>query len=171
MKEIAMNETKAVHAMASLGSWWAFALVAAALALTGCDKSDNRTAGEKVDAAVARTEQAAQEARAKTEQVAGEAKAKVESSDAATRISDAAKDAGSAITSAAEDASITAAVNAGLAKDPELSAVRIDVDTQARKVTLRGPAPTPGAKTRAEQIAKDVKGVSAVDNQLEVKAM
>jgi hyperosmotically inducible protein len=171
MKEIAMNEIKAVHAMASRGSWWTFAIVAAALALAGCDKSDNRTAGEKVDAAVARTEQAAQEARAKTEQVAGEAKAKVESSDAATRISDAAKDAGSAITAAAGDASITAAVNAGLAKDPELSAVRIDVDTQAGKVTLRGPAPTPGAKTRAEQIAKDVKGVSAVDNQLEVKAM
>ena len=167
-----MNEIKAVHAMASLhGSWWALALVAAALALTGCDKSDNRTAGEKVDAAVARTEQAAQEAKAKTEQMAGDAKAKVESSDAASRVSEAAKDAGTATTTAAEDASTTAAVNAGLAKDPDLSAVKIDVDTQAGKVTLRGPAPNPTAKSRAEQIAKDVKGVSSVDNQLEVKTM
>ena len=155
-----MNEIKAVHAMASRGGWWTFVLVAAALALTGCDQSDNRTAGERVDSAIAKTERAAQDARAK-----------IESSDAASRVSDAAKDAGSAVTAAAADASITAAVNAGLAKDPDLSAVKIDVDTQAGKVTLRGPAPTPTAKSRAEQIAKDVKGVNAVDNQLEVKTM
>ena len=155
-----MNDFKAVHAAASRGSWWAFVLVAAAIGLTGCDGADNRSAGEKVDAAVAKTERAAQDA-----------KAKIESSDAASRMSDAAKNAGSAVTAAAEDASITAAVNAGLAKDPDLSAVKIDVDTQGGKVTLSGPAPSPTAKSRAEQIAKDVKGVSSVDNKLEVKAM
>ena len=166
-----MNDFKAVHAAASRGSWWAFVLVAAAIGLTGCDGADNRSAGEKVDAAVVKTERAAQDAKAKTEQLAGDAKAKVESSDAASRMSDAAKNAGSAVTAAAEDASITAAVNAGLAKDPDLSAVKIDVDTQGGKVTLSGPAPSPTAKSRAEQIAKDVKGVSSVDNKLEVKAM
>ncbi len=72
---------------------------------------------------------------------------------------------------AADDATITAAVSAGLAKDPDLSAIKIDVDTQAGKVTLRGPAPNPVAKERAEEIAKNVKGVSSVDNQLEVKTM
>lgn len=144
---------------------------AAALALVGCEKGDNRSAGEKVDDAIARTERAADEAKVKTERMAEEARAKVESSDAASRVSEAAKDAGSAVAKAASDATITAAVNAGLAKDPDLSAINIDVDTQAGKVTLRGPAPNPVAKERAEQIAKDVKGVSSVDNQLEVKAM
>ena len=143
----------------------------AALALAGCEKGDNRTAGEKVDAAVARTERAAEEAKVKTERMAEEARAKVEANDTAARVSQAAKDAGSAVASAADDATITAAVNAGLAKDPDLSAIKIDVDTHAGKVTLRGPAPTPVAKERAEQIAKNVKGVSSVDNQLEVKSM
>lgn len=151
---------------------FACALVAAAAtALTGCDRNDNRTAGEKVDAAVAKTERAADEAAAKTEQMAKDARAKVESNDTAARVSQAAKDAGNAVAAAADDATITAAVNAGLAKDPDLSAIKIDVDTQAGKVTLRGPAPTPVAKERAEQIAKSVDGVSSVDNQLEVKAM
>ena len=146
-------------------------LGAAALALTGCDKGPNRTAGGKLDDAVARTERAAEEAKAKTEQMAQEARAKVDSSDSASRVAEAARDAGSAVAKAADDATITAAVSAGLAKDPDLSAIKIDVDTQAGKVTLRGPAPDPVAKERAEQIAKNVKGVSSVDNQLEVKTM
>ena len=143
----------------------------AALGLAGCEKNDERSAGEKLDSAIARTERAAEEAKVKTEQMAKDARAKAESSDAGARISEAAKDTGSAIAKAADDATITAAVNAGLAKDPDLSAIKIDVDTNAGKVTLRGPAPTAVAKERAEQIAKDVKGVSSVDNQLEVKSM
>jgi hyperosmotically inducible periplasmic protein len=155
-----------------LHACWSFLLVAVAtLIVTGCDRNDNRTAGEKVDSAIAKTERAADEAAAKTGEAAKEARAKVESSDAGSRIANTAKDAGSALANAADDASITTAVTAGLAKDPDLSAIRIDVDTDAGKVTLRGPAPTPAAKDRAEQIAKGVKGVGSVDNQLEVKAM
>ncbi len=52
-------------------------LGAAALALGGCDKGENRSAGQAVDDAVARTERAAEEAKAKTEQMAQEARAKV----------------------------------------------------------------------------------------------
>jgi len=144
---------------------------AAALTLAGCDRADNRTAGEKVDDAIAKTERAADQAAARTEQMAKEARARVDASDTASRVSEAARDAGKAIANAADDATITAAVTAGLAKDPDLSALKIDVDTTGGKVTLRGPAPTPVAKDRAEQIAKDVKGVSSVDNQLEVKSM
>lgn len=157
------NRLQAACACALLGT--------AALALGGCDKADNRTAGDKVDDAVARTERAADEAKVKTERMAEDARAKVESSDAGSRVTQAAKDAGSAVAKAADDATITAAVSAGLAKDPDLSAIKIDVDTNAGKVTLRGPAPNPVAKDRAEQIAKNVNGVSSVDNQLEVKAM
>jgi osmotically-inducible protein OsmY len=37
-------------------------------------------------------------------------------------------------------------------------------------VTLTGPAPSESARDRAAEIAKNVKGVSSVNNQLTVKA-
>ncbi|MBT2326518.1 BON domain-containing protein [Variovorax paradoxus] len=89
----------------------------------------------------------------------------------ATQPSGAARDTGAAVSARIDDATITAAVSAGLAKDPDLSAIKIDVDTKGGTVMLKGPAPTAAAKSRAEQIAKNVKGVSSVDNQLEVKSM
>ena len=125
-------------------------LLAALLALTlaACNKpGDSTTTGEKVDGAMAKTEQAAADAKAKT------------------------MDAGSAVADKVDDATITASVNAGLAKDSELSAIKIDVDTKGGAVVLNGPAPTPAAKARAEEIAKAVKGVNSVDNRLEVKTM
>jgi len=125
------------------------ALIAGLLALTlaACNKTDDRTAGEKVDSGVAKTEQMASDAKAKTEQGA------------------------SAMGEKIDDAQITASVSAGLAKDSELSAIKIDVDTQGGKVMLTGPAPTVAAKARAEEIARSVKGVSTVENKLEVKTM
>lgn len=128
----------------------AAALVAGMLALTlaACgNKTDERTAGQKLDAAVAKTGQAADDAQAKTAQ------------------------AGGAIADKIDDAAITASVNAGLAKDSELSAIKIDVDTKGGMVMLNGPAPTVAAKARAEEIAKSVSGVKSVENKLEVKTM
>lgn len=125
-------------------------LLAGLLALTlgACgNKNDNRTAGEKLDAAVAKTGQAAEEAKAKT------------------------AEAGSGIADKIDDATITASVSAGLAKDPELSAVKIDVDTKGGTVMLTGPAPTAAAKARAAEIASSVKGVNSVENKLQVKTM
>jgi len=163
-----MNEYSTARPMGTK-AWWAVALAGAALTLSACDNADNRTAGQKVDSAIAKTESAASDAKAKTEQMASDAKAKMESSGATTKVTDAVKDAGNAVANAADDASITAAVNAGLAKDPDLSAIKIDVDTKAGNVTLSGPAPSADAKKRAETIAKNVQGVSSVDNKLEVK--
>lgn len=166
-----MSQVK-VMKTAGVSAGWAFVLVSALmLALTGCDQHDNRTAGEKVDAAIAKTERAADQAASKTGEAVKEAKAKLESSDTGAQVSQAAKDAGNAIADATSDASITAAVTAGLAKDPDLSAIKISVDTKQGNVTLRGPAPNTAAKERAAQIAKAVKGVNTVDNELEVKAM
>ena len=65
-----------------------------------------------------------------------------------------------------DDATITAQVSAGLAKDPDLSAVKINVDTQNGAVTLNGPAPNLAAKDRAQTIAKSIKGVTSVTNLL-----
>lgn len=159
---------------------WLLALVAGgALTLAACNKADDRTVGEKLDAGIATTEQAAAEAKAKTEQAAKEAKAQTEASAASAESSakqgttdakEAMKDAGAAISATVDDVSITAAVSAGLAKDPDLSAIKIDVDTKAGAVSLKGPAPSAAAKARAEEIAKGVKGVSSVNNQLEVKS-
>jgi hypothetical protein len=150
-----------------------------ALALAGCDRADNKTAGQQLDTAIARTEQAARNARATTESLAADAKARIDEKapaaesavkDGAARASEATREAGAAIAGAIDDATITASVSAGLAKDSELSALRIDVDTKAGVVTLKGPAPTAAAKARAEEIARNVKGVSRVDNALEIRA-
>ncbi len=152
-------------------------LAGAALTLAACDKSDNRTAGEKLDSAVAKTEQAAETAAAKTGEAVNEAKAKVDASgttaevkDGMANVKEAAKEAGAAVSAKVDDAAITASVSAGLAKDPDLSAIKINVDTKAGAVSLKGPAPTAAAKARAEEIAKSVQGVMSVDNQLEVKS-
>ena len=49
---------------------------ALALALAGCDRADNKTAGQQLDTAIAKTEQAARDAKATTESLAADAKAK-----------------------------------------------------------------------------------------------
>ena len=67
-----------------------------------------------------------------------------------------------------DDMQLTTRVNAGLAADKALSAMRINVDTQDGVVTLMGTAPTLTAKARAAEIAREVKGVKSVNNQLSV---
>lgn len=144
------------------------ALVAGgALTLSACNKADDRTVGEKVDAGIAKTEQAATDAKAQA--AASGAAAESSMKQGAADAKEAIKDAGASIAATVDDASITAAVSAGLAKDADLSAIKINVDTKAGAVSLSGPAPTAAAKARAEEIAKNVKGVTSVDNQLEVK--
>ncbi len=110
---------------------------------------------------MAKTEQAADTAAAKTAQAVKDATAKVESSSTTAEVKEgmanakeAAKDAGAAMSATVNDAAITASVSAGLAKDPDLSAIKINVDTKGGAVSLKGPAPTAAAKARAEEIAK-----------------
>ncbi|MFD1709654.1 BON domain-containing protein [Ottowia sp. GY511] len=77
--------------------------------------------------------------------------------------------AAGAVAAVMDDAGITASVKTDLAKDPDLSALAINVDTKDGVVTLNGPAPNAAAKDRAETIAKGVKGVKSVSNNLAVK--
>ncbi len=72
------------------------------------------------------------------------------------------------VTEAVGDAAVTVAVNAELAKDDQLSALRIDVDTRDGRVTLAGSAPNDAARERATVLAQGVKGVKSVDNRLAV---
>lgn len=130
----------------------------AATSLAACDRGDDgRTAGQKIDSTVAATKQKLETARNDAAQGASETKRDMK---------DAAADAKNSVA----DATITASVNAKLAGDRELSALRINVDTVDGRVALRGSAPTAAARERATQIASSVDGVRAVENQLVVSS-
>ena len=152
---------------------------AATLALAACNRQDDRTAGQKLDSAVAQTEQRAQQAKADLKKESAEAGAALQSGTnrAATGIENAADKAAQAVGQAANqvaaktnDAAITTQVNAELAKDSSLSALRIDVDTRDGGVTLSGTAPSLAAKDRATRLASAIKGVTRVDNRLDVRS-
>ena len=67
------------------------------------------------------------------------------------------------------DGAITASIKADYLKDPDLSVLKIDVDTNAGVVTLNGSAENDAARQRAEKIASAIKGVREVRNNLAVK--
>ncbi len=137
--------------------------------LSACDNSDStKTVGQKLDTAIAKTEQAAVD-------VTDATKASVNSASAALRegayqAKAAAKEASASVSINSDDAVISASVAAGLIKDPDLSAIKIDIDTKRGVVSLYGPAPSEAARMRATDIAKAVKGVSGVENKLTVKS-
>ncbi|HET7731584.1 MAG TPA: BON domain-containing protein [Usitatibacter sp.] len=67
------------------------------------------------------------------------------------------------------DTAITASIKADYLKDPDLSVLKIDVDTTGGVVTLNGLADNEAARKRAEQMASSIKGVKEVRNHLTVK--
>jgi len=66
------------------------------------------------------------------------------------------------------DAGITARVKAKLIADPEVAAVRIDVDTVDGRVTLNGKVSTADQKAEAEKLARHTDGVVQVVNLIQV---
>ena len=142
-------------------------IVAAALSACGKTGGDT-TAGQKLDAAVAATAQAAAEAKAKAE--VSMAKAGDAMKDATQKAEAASSSAGGGMAATADDLLITASVASELAKDADLSALKIDVDTKGGVVTLNGPAPSAVARDRASAVAKRIKGVTSVENKLVVKS-
>jgi hyperosmotically inducible protein len=80
----------------------------------------------------------------------------------------AAMGAGPAPTAAADDpdTKIAADVKSSLAADPDFTALKIDVHADDGVVTLIGRAPDPAARERASQIARNVREVRSVENQL-----
>jgi len=136
--------------------------------LAACSNSDSsQTVGQKLDSALAKTEQAAAQLTDATKTTVANASAALR--DGADQAKNAAAKASESVTFSSEDASITASVAAGLIKDPDLSALKIDVDTKKGVVSLYGPAPSEAARMRATAIAKGVNGVSGVENKLTVK--
>lgn len=132
-------------------------VMASTLVLAGCNKADQADAKSTAGDAAARVENTAKEVGA--DAAAGMEKAK-----------DATKSAAAAVGEKVDDAMITASVKTELAKDSNLSALKINVDTSNGRVALKGSAPSAEAKAQATVLAKNVKGVSDVDNQLTVEA-
>jgi osmotically-inducible protein OsmY len=145
------------------------AALLAAVVLGACSpRNDGMTAGQKLDESVARIEQRTDSARA---EASADTKAAAQTLKETGRdIKQATENAADKVADAVSDAAITAAINVELAKDQKLSALKINVDTAQGHVALRGTAPDPDSKERASRIAASVKGVTAVDNLLNVAA-
>ncbi len=129
--------------------------MAASMALAGCSKTDRQDAKNASSDAVAGVEQKAKE-------VGNDA------SNSMDKAKVAAADAGAKMGDKIDDAVITTGVKTELAKDSNLSALKIKVDTDNGRVALKGTAPSAEARDRATTLAQNVKGVVSVDNQLTV---
>jgi osmotically-inducible protein OsmY len=136
-------------------------LIASAAALTllaACNRpADDTTAGQKIDETIAGAEQ-------RSEDAAATAERKMEESGAAIQRS------GERVADATADASLTAKVKSALLSAPEIAAMKIDVDTQAGVVTLKGEVKNTDEKVRAERVASAVVGVQSVVNDLRVSS-
>jgi osmotically-inducible protein OsmY len=176
----------------------AIATFALALTACDRTTPDDRTVGQKLDRAVEKTQQKLAEAGEKTREAIKENAPKVEQklNAAGERIAaatdkvvdktrEAARDAkDTTVTTTTEaksdvksgdtgramsDTAITASIKTDFIKDPDLSVLKIDVDTNDGVVTLNGLAGNEAARQRAAQMAQSVKGVKEVRNFLTVK--
>ena len=168
-----------VHSPVRRAGLPALVLLSAALLLAACGKDDSRSAGQQVDAAIAQAGKTTDNATATAKKELEQAKTSTEAAvtQAGKSIDKATSEMAAKLESSADtvgtkvdDARITVSVNAELAKDPGLSALRIDVDTTAGRVLLKGRAPDKAARDRAGKLAAGVRGVNSVDNQLDVRS-
>lgn len=133
-----------------------FAAAAATVLIAACgDKVDDTTVGQQVDSSVTAAKSAGTEL-------------KNDAQVAANDIQAAGSKAADSVAVSATDMAITTKVNAALAADDKLSALKIDVDTEAGKVALTGTAPDEASRQRATILAAAVDGVVTVDNRLTV---
>lgn len=141
----------------------AAAALAAVLALGACGEreagSDPRaeSANQVTGQATEMSKQERQDASTAVMGAAGETK-------------DAAKDATAAVGEKVDDAQIVTRLKSEFAADKDISAMAIDVDSKEGMVTLSGTVTNSEAKVRADRIARGMKDVKSVNNQLEVKA-
>jgi hyperosmotically inducible periplasmic protein len=68
-----------------------------------------------------------------------------------------------------DDSTTTASVKTKLAGDKVSSLTRVDVDTTNGVVSLNGVVESPEQRARIEELAREVKGVRSVKNNLQVQ--
>ena len=133
-----------------------FAAAAATVLIAACgEKVDDTTVGQQVDNSVATVQSAATEMKNDAQVAANDMQA-------------AGAKAADNVAESATDMAITAKVNAALAADDKLSALKIDVDTEAGNVELTGTAPDEASREHATTLAAAVDGVVTVENRLTV---
>lgn len=142
------------------------AAAAAALTLGACSRDDDRTVGQQIDSAITKGEQKADQAKADVRSEMADAKVATER--AADQVARSVESAADKVGASVSDAAVTASINAELARDPSLSAFKIDVDTTNGRVLLSGKAPDAAARERATTLASGVKGVTSVENRLQI---
>ena len=136
-----------------------FVMTLSAAALFACERNDTTSSvGEKIDRALDTTQRKLAAAGDKIAQQTDRAVSSVKEKE--NRARDDAK---------VSDTAITASIKADLLKDPDLSVLKIDVDTRDGVVALNGLAENDAARSRAEKIAQGIKGVREVHNHLVVK--
>ena len=67
------------------------------------------------------------------------------------------------------DAALTGKVKTALIADPDVKALKIDVDTKDHVVTLNGTADKQANADKAVTIAQGIEGVKSVENRLTIK--
>lgn len=146
--------------------YWSITAVTVAL-LSACGKpGDDKTVGQKVDAAIAKSERAAADTKVKTESAIDNASSVLK--EAAQKVEISSKGIAQKAEAKLDDVTITALIKTEFARDTELSTFKLNVDTVNGAVVIKGSAPTSTAKDRVAKIAKAVQGVTAVDNQVVV---
>ena len=143
------------------------AVLAVVMAVVGCSKQDQANVKTATDDAVSQVKKGAKEVGAEASKGMTQAKQAVTAT--AQEAKESAKVAGDKISDKVSDAVITTSVKAELAKDKDLSALKISVATDSGRVALRGTAPSKPARDHASALAMGVKGVVNVDNQLIVE--
>lgn len=154
-----------------------------AAAVEKCDERGNKTAclvenkdkpdtalaraGEKtrnaLTTAVDKTKEAGRTVADKTREMTGTADRAGDKAEMAT------ERAGSRAASNMSDTAITAKVKAGLAAQPDTSALAVKVETEKGVVMLSGFVESKAEADRAEKVAKGVEGVTSVKSTLKVK--
>ncbi|MBL8524730.1 MAG: BON domain-containing protein [Betaproteobacteria bacterium] len=151
-----MNTSKTIAAISA---------VLLAVGLSACDKytSSGETVGQKVDKAIDKTNE-------KVANVGDKVGATVDKAGSTVaNVAGSVSDKAAETTTAINDGTITASINADLVKDPDLSVLKIDVDTREGVVSLNGLVKDEASRLRAGTIASGIKGVRQVNNHLVVK--
>jgi osmotically-inducible protein OsmY len=144
----------------------ALVLATLSLALVGCDQRQRDQAANQADRTLAQADQRAREMGDDARQRMDRASEQMTA--AARDAQEKTMEAGEKAADKVEDAVITTTVKSELARDSTLSATRINVDTDAGRVLLRGSAPSEQARDHATALVSGVRGVVSVDNQLTV---